>query len=714
MAAGRDQLHPLLRRQLAKIGITDFAAPVAPAVVNSLVEHISRAYYQADEDRYTIERSLDISGREMQSLYADLQAKSESRLAQDARRLHAIVNAIGDALCVFDAEGRATFTNAAAVKLCGSTEEILAGSCLLDRLAFGSGPEAQEEMPGTTALLTSLAQKGELRVDNAHLRRDDGTMLPVSLALNAIREGSVMQGSVLVARDCTEALRSHQELNEARQNAEAANRAKSEFLAVMSHEIRTPLNGVLGMLQLLLGTELQPLQREYAEAVQTSGNTLLKILGDILDFSKIEAGKLELENIDFDLDQILDEVIDLYAESASARGLRLDCHIDPTVPRLLRGDPGRIRQVVMNLVSNALKFTKEGEVVIAAERGSSPDSLVIEVRDSGLGIEPRALAKLFAPFTQADSSTTRRYGGTGLGLAICHSLVAAMGGTMGVRSAVGVGSTFHVELRLPVCATDSQPLPGRGKRVLLMPHCDTATASLAARFVRLGAEVLHGTSLSAPVPGGPVTHVVLSAHGDATARLAAFALQRLGASVLVTANSRQEVSTLQPLLPNGVRVTCHPARTGVLAEFLVQGSYATSGAAGQLPRESLPARRILVVEDNAINQTVVRRMLEQLGQQVHLAGNGIEALAALQQSAFDLVLMDCQMPEMDGFEATRRIRGAEASTRLPIIALTANSMKGDRERCLQAGMDDYLAKPIRMTDLASLLQRWLETTANKP
>lgn len=230
----------------------------------------------------------------------------------------------------------------------------------------------------------------------------------------------------------------------------------------------------------------------------------------------------------------------------------------------------------------------------------------------------------------------------------------------------------------------------------------------------MGAEVLHGTSLSAPVPGGPVTHVVLSAHGDVTARLAAFALQRLGASVLVTANSRQEVSTLQPLLPNGVRVTCHPARTGVLTEFLVQDCCATSGAAGQLPRESLPARRILVVEDNAINQTVVRRMLEQLGQQVHLAGNGIEALAALQQSAFDLVLMDCQMPEMDGFEATRRIRGTEASTRLPIIALTANSMKGDRERCLQAGMDDYLAKPIRMTDLASLLQRWLETTANKP
>ncbi|MBZ0153876.1 MAG: response regulator [Planctomycetes bacterium] len=713
MHAGRDELHPLLRRQMAKVGITDFAAPVPPIVFSSLLEHVSRAYRQADEDRYTIERSLEVSGQEMQRLYADLQTQSDSRLAQDARRLHAIVNAVGDALCVFDSEGRATFVNAEVIELCGSTEEALTASSLLERLSYCSEDEVRERAPGTTELLTVLARQGGLRVETAKLRRDDGAVLPIAFSLNAIREGDRMQGAVLVARDRSEALRSLEDLNEARHIAEAANRAKSEFLAVMSHEIRTPLNGVLGMMQLLLGTELQPLQREYAEAVQTSGSTLLRILGDILDFSKIEAGKLELEHIDFDLDQILDEVIDLYVEAAAARGLRLDCHIQPDAPRLLCGDPGRIRQVVMNLVSNALKFTRAGEVIVTAMRGETPDHLVVEVRDTGPGIGPRALARLFAPFTQADSSTTRRFGGTGLGLAICQSLITAMGGKISVRSAVGVGSTFRAEFRLPRREVDLQHLPGAGKRVLLLANCDSAAASLAARLTRLGAAVLHGTSLSEPVPGGPVTHVVLPASPGVTPRLATFACQRLGVAVLVTAPTRQQAAALQSQLPDGVRVSCHPARSGLLGEFLARGSHTASTANNPAAHAALPCRRVLVVEDNAINQTVARRMLEQLGQTVHLAGNGIEALAALQQASFDLVLMDCQMPEMDGFEATRRIRAGEAPPRLPIIALTANSLKGDRERCLAAGMDDYLSKPIRMADLSTLLRRWLAPAAAK-
>ena len=699
--AARESLHPLLRRQLARAGIVD-PAVASPQALAGLLERISRAYEQADQDRYTLERSLEISGREMRQLFDDLQAASESRLAQDASRLRAIVSAVGDGLCVFDARGAATFVNAAAIALFGGTDNDLVAGQLLDRLAFSAAEPDPVGEPGTDALHRMIATGEALRVEEAHLRRTDGASLPVSFTLNAIHSSGSLQGSVLVLRDRTSALQAHEELAIAHAQAEAASRAKSEFLAVMSHEIRTPLNGVLGMMQLLLCTELQPLQREYAEAVQTSGNTLLQILGDILDFSKIEAGRLEFESIDFELDQILDEVIDLYADTAAARGVRLDCTIAAEAPRFVRGDPGRLRQVVMNLVSNALKFTREGEVVIAARPGTANGSLCIEVRDTGAGIAEAALPRLFAPFTQADSSTTRRFGGTGLGLAICKSLVGGMQGTIDVESVVGKGTTFRIELNLPV-RDDQAALPGRGKRVVLLGDADTPHGSLAARLVRLGATVVAASSLSDR--HAAASHVVLSMHAPDWAQLAAFAAQRFEGAVLATAGDRKTLANATPELASRTRCHCHPIRTSALTEFLTgtsngRGSQATTVAA-------LPTHRVLLVEDNAINQTVARRMLEQLGQAVHLAGNGIEALAALQQSSFDLVLMDCQMPEMDGYEATRLIRASATAHRLPIVAMTANSLKGDRERCLAVGMDDYLTKPVRIGELAAMLRRWL-------
>ncbi len=707
MTAEPKDLHPLLRRQLARAGIQDLGGPIPADAFAALLGRVSTAYAEADQDRYTIERSLQISSQEMQDLYSNLQAASESRLAQDAQRLRAIVRAVGDGLCVFDADGRATFVNAAAATLCGGTEPDLAATPLLERLSFRQGQDATEQTPGTHELHARLSQCGELRVEEARLRRDDQSHLPVSFALNAIRDGERLQGSVLVVRDRTEALRSHEELNLARTRAEAASQAKSEFLAVMSHEIRTPLNGVLGMMQLLLGTELQPTQREYAEAVQASGNSLLKILGDILDFSKIEAGKLELEHVEFDLDQVLDEVVELFADSAAARGLGLDCWIAVDAPRWLRGDPGRLRQVVTNLVSNALKFTAQGQVVIAASR-TTAGGLQLAVRDTGPGIPAAAQARLFAAFSQADSSTTRRYGGTGLGLAICRNLVAAMGGTLTVDSEPGRGSTFTVTLPLPEGRSHDGLPPGHGRRVLLATASDTPSGSLAARFARLGAQ-LEATDDPTPVVASAMaaTHVVLAADASLPQRLAGFAAAAPGAVVLVTMPRRQPHAATRADLPPSLRVHGHPLRTAVLVDFLEHGN---SRRPEQPPAECptrLPARRVLVVEDNAINQTVACRMLERLGQTVHVASNGIEALAALQQATYDLVFMDCQMPEMDGFEATRRIRAAPAAHHTPIVAMTANSLKGDRERCLAAGMDDYVGKPVRLPELSAVLRKWL-------
>ncbi len=699
----------------------------------------------------------------MGDLLNHLQAAAVLRESEE--KFRAITASALDGIAMVSAEGRLCLWNQAAEGILGYRE---AEALELDfrRLFDPSRSRAAvEQLAGFLTLDGEGSSRLARPLEMTGLRQD-GTSVPLELSATAIQLGG-RRFSVWIFRDITQRKRAEQQLVRAKDEHEAANRAleaamlqanqmatkaqmaniaKSHFLAIMSHEIRTPMNGVIGMTSLLLDTPLNPQQMGWVETIRHSGDALLAIINDILDFSKIEAGKLDFEVIEFDLRAILEDLSEVVSLKAQQKGLELDCLVAPGVPQRLRGDPGRLRQAIMNLAGNAVKFTHQGGIQITVDllNGNSREVLLkFTVTDTGTGIPENRLRFLFEPFTQADASTARRFGGTGLGLSISKRLAEMMGGELGVQSQVGRGSSFWLTACFAVAET-APPTAARaaalaGMRVLVATprqvtrqileanlaawQCQATTAPEAGEMVRL--------LLRAQEEGHPFQAVILenpvgSHEGEEYGRKI-MDQPTLQDTSLVLVNALASMADTEHLSETGFSACLSkPIRTPLLLECLlgllgILPPEPFAGAKGDSSADFLHQEgrrfRILLVEDNQVNQKVAAAMLEKLGCRTDAVSNGLEAIKALETIGYDLVLMDCQMPEMDGYEATRAIRKKQTrvlNASVPILAMTASALPGDRERCLAAGMNDYISKPIDPEALYRTIALWLPRSQRPP
>ena len=714
-------------------------------------------------ERYSLPHRVD--GKPIGRVWSFRDVTARKKAEHRNRLLAHSVSSTKDCVSIADLEDRIIFVNGAFLQTYGYVlEDLLGKPVSILRSAKTSSEIGNRILTGT--------QDGGWYGEIIN-RRKDGSEFPIELWTSVVKdENDNVIATVGVARDITERKRyesdrdaAAEDLHKAMQDmretnillgeataranamalqAEQANTSKSQFLATMSHEIRTPMNGVIGMTGLLLDTELSGEQRQYAEMVRTSGEALLALINDILDFSKIEARKLELEILEFDLRAVLEDTAELLALKAQEKGLDLVCLIEPDVPLLLRGDPGRLRQILINLGGNAVKFTPRGSITLRVSLEADEERKVtvrIAVTDTGIGVPPEAQGRLFSPFVQVDGSTSRKYGGTGLGLAISKQLVELMGGAIGIESSATApgrdgeagGSTFWFTAVFEKQDAGQSPqampmLDLSGMRVLVVDDNEinrllvtTWLKKWRCRF----AETADGEGglerLSEAVSEGDPYHVALldmQMPGMDGAELG----RRIKATPAIRETRLVMMTSLGGLGERG-RLTAlgfagfltKPLRQLQMHECIaiVSGvAEPTAGAPGRsLAGDAIESglrkgrARILLAEDNVINQMVALKILGRLGYRTDAVANGEEVIKALETIPYDLVLMDCQMPEMDGFEATREIRKMKMD--IPIIALTANAMKGDRELCLEAGMNDYLSKPVKSAELAAILDRWL-------
>ncbi|MBB4285763.1 PAS domain S-box protein [Roseospira goensis] len=656
----------------------------------------------------------------------------EARFSDRNRFLGSLTDAMGEGVFALDADGLCTFVNPEAERLLGWTWDQLLGQDIHAMVHLDCTGETALPRQRCAAL-QAVAQGQSHRSDTECYRRADGSRFPVAITAVPILEAGRITGSVTLFQDISERKRAEEAMAQARAAAEQSSRFKSTFLANMSHELRTPMNAVIGLSHLALQTELSPRQRDYLENISTASQNLLAILDDILDFSKVEAGKMTLERVPFRLSEVLDTVVTLMRPKLRDKSLTLDVRVARSVPDQLLGDPVRLSQIFTNLIGNAVKFTADGEVTVSVtlDAPAPPDGgaprLTCAVQDTGIGMTAAQQARLFQAFTQVDSSTTRRFGGTGLGLAICREIVTLMDGSIGVESAPGVGSTFRFTIPLaeppPEARTPSLPVALAGARVLLVAAPGAVRESLVLMLERLGLGVETAAD-AAEMVVRMATAAARAPDGDGVLRLVVLdgALRdEAGRPIgerLAHDHARPPLIVIDDDEPRAdpprmtrlpVPVTEWGLRTALLRLTGHGGDDAAGGADAeeQRSRASLAGARVLLVEDNPVNQTVAAELLRTADIEVLVADTGLEALEMLDRERVDLVLMDIQMPGLDGHETTRQLRRRWDADALPVIAMTAHAMADDRARSLDSGMNDHITKPIHPPTLFSTLARWL-------
>ncbi|HCG00360.1 MAG TPA: hypothetical protein DEV93_07420 [Chloroflexi bacterium] len=675
-------------------------------------------------------------------IYADVTAQRRAEREVEVQRDFAlqVMNSMGQGLAVTDADGRFEFVNPAYGRMLARKPEELIGSSPFD-FTLEDDHEVLREAFEAEA-------DGRASAYETHVEAADGRLLFVLNTHVPRRVDGRVVGAIMVATDLTERKRMEEDLATARDQALESSRLKSEFLATMSHEIRTPMNGIIGMNELLRDTRLDGEQLEYVTVVENSAQELLRIINDILDFSKMEADKVVLESLDFSPTEVVEGAAELMAARAREKGLSLMTHVSSGVPDVLRGDPGRVRQILLNLISNAVKFTESGDVVVRASldrQGEGSGIVRFTVTDTGIGLSAAAQDRLFQAFVQADGSTTRKYGGTGLGLAICKRLAEMMGGEVGVESSEDQGSTFWFTARfdMPEAAAE-RPDPRRsglyGLRALVVGGSETSRSVLT--------DILRVSGVSSDSAGSGREALDLMSQAADQSRYNVVITQsdvsdmellaRLSSTPVILLSARDKrhgegakfaAYLTKPVKRSQVEAAIALAVLGsepVTEQIARAEETRPDQAASALSTANVPIVRtgalLLVVEDNPNNQIMTLRQLEKLGHSVHIVSNGVQAVKTFtyDPQRYDLIFMDCQMPEMDGYEATRQIRGIEVTTdsHVPVIAMTANAMSGDRENCIAAGMDDYVAKPVTRHTIVEVLDRWLvikdKETAESP